>query len=236
MCYPHLLATVSRGGSFDQKYDFPFLHAQKQYKPLNFKWLRIFENIFETFFNDFFFARACNVVTCMCYPHLLATVSRGDSFDPKCDFPFLYAQKQYKPLNFKWLRIFQSLFFTKIYHFQRPRAHSQCICHPHLLATVSRGGAFKQKCDCPFYVATHARGTYCLSEHILNTYRCLSHSLRAVPNMASARHGDCVREGTDSAVSEHVWTSLWPPHPKLASASRVLVSFCECPKRFTFQK
>jgi hypothetical protein len=120
MCYPHLLATVSRGGSFDQKYDFPFLHAQKQYKPLNFKWLRIFQNIFETFFNDFFFARARAVVTCMCYPHLLATVSRGDSFDPKCDFPFLYAQKQYKPLNFKWLRIFQSLFFIKIFIFSAP--------------------------------------------------------------------------------------------------------------------
>jgi hypothetical protein len=81
MCYPHLLATVSRGVSFDQKYDFPFLHAQKEYKLLNFKWLRIFQSVFKTFFNDLFFARARAVAPCMCYPHLLATVSRGDSFD-----------------------------------------------------------------------------------------------------------------------------------------------------------
>jgi hypothetical protein len=112
VCYPHLLATVSRGGSFDQKCDFPFLHAKKQYKLLYFKWWRIFQSVFKTFFNDLFLARARAVAPCMCYPHLLATVSRGGSFDQKCDFPFLHAHKQYKPLKFQWWRIFQSVFTT----------------------------------------------------------------------------------------------------------------------------
>ena len=150
---------MSRGGAFNQKCDFPFYYAKNQHKTFDFKRLRVFQNVFKTFFNDLFLARARAVAPCMCYPHLLATVSRGVSFDQKCDFPFYYAKNQHKTFDFKWLRIFQSVFktFFNDLFLARARAVAPCMCYPHLLATVSRGVSFDQKCDFPFL---HAQKQY----------------------------------------------------------------------------
>ena len=140
ICYPYLLAKVSRGSAYDQKCDFPVYFAKKQAKPLDFNGLRIFQSLF--FIKLFVFSpRARALAHCICYPYLLAIVSRGSAYDQKCDFPVYFAKKQAKPLDFNGLRIFQSLFFIKLFVFS-PRARTCTLYMLSIFACdgVVRGG------------------------------------------------------------------------------------------------
>ena len=116
-CYPYFVLRCRAAVHMIENMNSFFYMYQKRTIPLILNGCAFSKVYFSSLFllmRLFFRARALTRTMHM-LSILRATVSRGSAYDWKYEFLFLYVLKNYNTFDFKWLRIFQNLFFIIIF-------------------------------------------------------------------------------------------------------------------------